>query len=108
MTFLLDLGIEKSDGELRFAIEAGGFGLKRVVARFHFTRARQIKVDGESFKFRRGESIRLFFSYRYTPERVCKILAQYGLEVCGQWIAKSGEEGVFLVRRSGVSAERRT
>jgi len=106
MTFLFDLGIEKSDGELRFAIEAGGFGLKRVVARFHFTRARQIKVDGESFKFRRGESIRLFFSYRYTPERVCNILARHKLEVCGQWIAKSGEEGVFLVRRSGVSAER--
>jgi uncharacterized SAM-dependent methyltransferase len=107
MTFLLDLGIEKSDGELRFSIEAGGFGLKRVVARFHFTRARQIKVDGESFKFRRGESIRLFFSYRYTPERVCKILARHKLEVWSQWIAKSGEEGVFLVHRSGVSAERR-
>ena len=60
MMFLLDLGVEKSDGELRFAIETGGFGLKRVVARFHFSRARQIKLDGESFKFRRGESIRLF------------------------------------------------
>ena len=108
MTFLLDLGIEKSDGELRFAIEDGRFDLKRVVARFHFSRARRIKADGDSFNFRRGESIRLFFSYRYTPERVCKILAGHGLEVCGQWIVKSGEEGVFLVRRSGVSAERRT
>ena len=108
MTFLLDLGIEKSDGELRFAIEAGGLGLKRVVARFHFTRARQIELGGESFKFRRGESIRLFFSYRYTPERVWKILANHGLEICGQWIAKSQEEGVFLVRRGGVSAGRHT
>ena len=99
MTFLLDLGIEKSDGELRFAIEEGGSGLKRVVARFHFTRARQIKIDDESFKFRRAESIRLFFSYRYTPERVCKMLAEYDLGVCGQWIAKSEEEGVFLCRR---------
>jgi uncharacterized SAM-dependent methyltransferase len=98
MTFLLDLGVEKKDGELHFAIEDGGFDLKRVVARFSFSRARQINVDDESFKFRRGESIRLFFSYRYTPERVCKILAGYGLEVCGQWIAKSGEEGVFLCR----------
>jgi uncharacterized SAM-dependent methyltransferase len=99
MTFPLDLGIEKSDGELRFTIESGDFDLKRVVARFHFSRARQIKVDGESFKFRRGESIRLFFSYRYTPERVCKILAGHGLKVCGQWITKSEEEGVFLCRR---------
>ena len=99
MTFLLDLGIEKSAGELRFAIEDGGFGLKRVVARFHFSRARQIELDGEGFKFRRGDSIRLFFSYRYTPDRVVKTLAGRGLEVCGQWIAKSEEEGVFLCRR---------
>jgi uncharacterized SAM-dependent methyltransferase len=108
MTFLLDLGIEKSGGELRFAIEDGGFGLKRVVARFHFSRARQIEVDGEGFRFRRGDSIRLFFSYRYTPERVCKMLAGYDLQVCDQWITKSQEEGVFLLRRSGVSAGRRT
>jgi uncharacterized SAM-dependent methyltransferase len=100
MTFLHDLGIEKSDGELRFAIEDGGSNLKRVVARFHFSRARQIKVDNKTFKFRRGASIRLFFSYRYAPERVCKMLAGYDLEVCGQWIAKSEEEGVFLCRKT--------
>ena len=65
-------------------------------------------MDGEGFRFRRGDSIRLFFSYRYTPERVCKMLAGYDLQVCDQWITKSQEEGVFLLRRSGVSAERRT
>jgi len=48
-----------------------------------------------------------FFSYRYTPEHVRKVLGRCGLEVCDQWIAKSEEEGVFLVRRSGVSEERR-
>jgi uncharacterized SAM-dependent methyltransferase len=48
------------------------------------------------FIFRRGEKIRLFFSCRYTPERVWKVLAAHRLEVCEQWIAKSGEEGVFL------------
>jgi uncharacterized SAM-dependent methyltransferase len=99
MVFLLDLGIEKRDGKLKFEIEGGGSGLKRIVARFHFSRARQIKAGGKSFKFRRGESIRLFFSYRYTPERVRKVLAKFGLNVCGQWIAKSQEEGVFLCRR---------
>ncbi len=98
MTFLLDLGAGKKDGELRFAVEDGGFGLKRVVARFYFTRARQIKIDDERFKFRRGESIQLFFSYRYTPQRTQTILAKYGLKVCGQWTTKSQEEGVFLCR----------
>jgi hypothetical protein len=48
--------------------------------------------------FKPSEKIRLFFSYRYTPEHVRKILADYGLEVCEQWIAPSEEEGVFLCR----------
>lgn len=107
MTFLLDLGVERSDGELRFKIEAGGGGLKRIVARFHFTRARRIQIEAEKFEFRRGGSIRLFFSYRYTPGRIRQQFGRHGLEVLDQWITESGEEGVFLLRRSGVSAEQR-
>jgi len=99
MTFLLDLGIEKTDGEMRFEIKAGGLNLKRVVANFHFKCARQIKMDAAVFNFKSGETIRLFFSYRYTPERVRQTLARHKLEVCGQWIANSEEEGVFLCRR---------
>jgi uncharacterized SAM-dependent methyltransferase len=98
-TFLLDLGIERRDGELRFEITPGGFGLKRFVANFHFTRARKIGIEGAAFSFKRGDTIRLFFSYRHTPERVQNILARSGLRICGQWIAQSSEEGVFLCRR---------
>jgi hypothetical protein len=75
-----------------------GDELKRIVAGFHFTRARRIEVDGERYDFRTGETIRLFFSYRYTPEHVRKVLARFGLEVCNQWITSSEEEGVFLCR----------
>jgi hypothetical protein len=96
--FLFDLGAEPRDGKLRFSIETGGLGLKRVVARFHFQHARRIKVGGREFSFARGESIRLFFSYRYTPARAAKLLLHHGLEVCNQWLAASGEEGVFLCR----------
>jgi uncharacterized SAM-dependent methyltransferase len=100
MTFLLDLGVEHNDGKLRFKIEDDRTnGLKRIVAGFHFTQARRIGVDDETFDFHAGETIRLFFSCRYTPERVRKVLARYGLEVCDQWIARSEEEGVFLVER---------
>lgn len=99
MTFLLDLGIEKRDGELRFAIESGNFDLKRIVAKFHFKQARRIEIEDRAFAFKKGEAVRLFFSNRYTPERACKILAGQKLEVCEQWIAKSEEEGVFLCRR---------
>src|SRR5581483_445896 len=55
MTFLLDLGIEKRDGEMKFEIAIGGFGLKRFVANFQFKRARQIEVENEIFKFKAGE-----------------------------------------------------
>ncbi len=82
LTFLLDLGIERGDGRLKFAIETGGGGLKRIVARFHFTRTARIAIESERFEFRRGESIRLFFSYRYTPALVRKMLERLGLEVC--------------------------
>jgi L-histidine N-alpha-methyltransferase len=99
MTFLLDLGVEKNDGKLKFTIEAGGFGLKRIVARFHFTRARRIEIESERLEFRADDSIRVFFSSRYTLELVAKILARHKLEVCEEWIAKSEEEGVFLCRR---------
>ena len=99
LTFLSDLGVEARDGDMRFKIETGGLGLQRVVARFHFRRAKKIRVDGQEFSFARGESIQLFFSYRYTPVLVRQILQRHGLEVSGEWISKSEEEGVFLCRR---------
>jgi uncharacterized SAM-dependent methyltransferase len=101
LTFLLDLGVERGDGELRFSIEdePAGSGLKRVVARFGFRMARTLAIEGEHFEFRPGEDIRLFFSYRYTPERVRAQLARSALHVSDGWITPSGEEGVFLVRR---------
>ena len=103
MTFLLDLGVGQGDGELRFVIEddSAGSGLKRIAAYFHFVRARQIKVDEELFEFRAGESIRLFFSYRHTPENISALLGGHGLKVLDQWVAKSEEEGVFLCQRVG-------
>lgn len=98
LTVLLDLGIEKNDGELRFGIENKN-GLKRIVASFHFKRPRHVEIENDVFAFKRGEAIRLFFSYRYTPERVRKALSAHKLEVCEQWIAASDEEGVFLCRK---------
>ena len=102
MAFLLDMGIEQGDGELRFTIEndPDGHDLKRVAANFHFTRAREIRVDSERFKFRAGHVVRLFFSYRYTLERAKRILAAHGIEVLDSWITKSEEEGVFLCQQN--------
>ncbi len=100
MTFLFDLGVERRDGKLQFEIEDGRFGSKRIVARFHFRRPRRMEIESQVFRFTNGDTIQLFFSYRYTPDRVRNLLARYRLEVRDQWIAKSGEEGVFLCHKS--------
>jgi uncharacterized SAM-dependent methyltransferase len=100
MTFLIDLGIERNNGKLRFKIETdSASGLKRIVAGFHFRRPCRIEVENEAFGFRAGEAIRLFFSYRYTPGRVRALLGRHSLDVCERWMTKSEEEGVFLCRK---------
>jgi uncharacterized SAM-dependent methyltransferase len=101
MTFLQDLGVEKDDGELRFRIEndLAGSDLKRVVANFHFAKQRKFQVGQEMFAFQPGESIRLFFSYRHTPALVRSLLAAHGLQVLEEWITRSEEEGVFLIKK---------
>jgi L-histidine N-alpha-methyltransferase len=102
MTFLSDLGVERTDGKMGFSIEdlSKSFHLKRIVAHFQFERDRAIQLDSEDFKFTTNDSIRLFFSYRHTPSLVRNLLAQYGMTVEDQWITPSEEEGVFLVRKS--------
>jgi hypothetical protein len=100
LTFLFDLGVEKNDGRLRFVIEDGPTGLKRVAAYFRFARRRTLAVDDQEFKFQSGESIRLFFSYRHTPARVRDLLARHSLKVLDQWITQSEEEGIFLSCRN--------
>jgi L-histidine Nalpha-methyltransferase len=99
LTFLLDLGVEKSDGELRFEIETKG-GLKRIAANFQFKRTRRIEIEDNAFTFKASDKIRLFFSYRYTPELVHKVLAAHKLRIHEEWIAESEEEGVFLCRKT--------
>jgi uncharacterized SAM-dependent methyltransferase len=102
MTFLLDVGVEANDGELRFVVEddQGGSGLKRIAAYFQFVRPREIQVDAQRFPFAAGESIRLFFSWRHTPALARRLLGEHGLRVLDQWITESEEEGVFLVSRA--------
>jgi hypothetical protein len=101
LTFLTDLGVERADGALRFGIEDGREGLKRIVADFHFARARRISVDEETIEFRPGESVRLFYSYRHTPKLAESLLRAHDLQVLDRWITKSGEEGVFLCQKNG-------
>jgi len=100
LTFLLDLGVERGDGELRFEIETDpDSALQRVTGNFYFTRPRRVEIEAETFDFEAGAVVRLFFSYRYTPDRVRSALDRHGLNVREQWLTQSGEEGVFWCRK---------
>jgi uncharacterized SAM-dependent methyltransferase len=98
-TFLFDLGCAAEDGAVRFAVEDSAAGLKRVAADFHFARRRALTVHGERFEFGAGDKLRLFYSYRHTPDRIRALLKRHQLETREQWVAPSGEEGVFLCQR---------
>jgi uncharacterized SAM-dependent methyltransferase len=100
-TFLHDLGVDPDDGQMEFSIEDSPAGLKRIVVDFHFKKGRILKIEHEMFGFHTGTKIRLFFSCRYTPGRIKSLLAEHKLSILNQWIASSGEEGVFLCGRAG-------
>ncbi len=100
LSFLLDVGFERGDGAIRFGIEDGEAGWKRIVADYEVAREREFGLHGERFVFRKGEAIRLFFSYRHTVSQVEALAGRSGLEIEGRWLAASEEEGVFLCRRS--------
>jgi hypothetical protein len=99
LTFLLDLGLERGDGEVRYAIETDAQGCKRIVARFHFMRDCVVTSDGERFDFRAGANLRLFFSCRYTPTNLEPLLNRHGFAIQSRWITRSEEEGVWLCRK---------
>ena len=98
LVFLRDLGVEIEHGKLNFVIEetASARNLKRVAAYYQFGRHCSISVDAERFEFSSGDTLRIFFSYRHTPNSVEALLAQHGLRVLDRWITDSEEEGVFL------------
>jgi uncharacterized SAM-dependent methyltransferase len=96
--FLEDLGAEPGDGVLDFSIEEAA-GLLRIAGDFRFTRERELVVHDEHFAFHPGQVVRLFFSYRHTPAVVRQLLEAHRLEMVGQWITQSEEEGVFLCRK---------
>ena len=96
LTFLVDLGVDREDGSVRFSVEDSPSSLKRIVADFHFARQRKLSIYGERFEFHEGDKVRLFYSYRYTPTLIASLLSGFKLSILGQWITASGEEGVFL------------
>jgi uncharacterized SAM-dependent methyltransferase len=101
-TFLFELGVERTDGEIHFEIEAcpQSTGAKRVAAYYQFRARRVLEVGGERFDFQSEDAIRLFYSYRWTVNLIERLLGEYAIAVLDRWITRSGEEGVFLCTKA--------
>ncbi|HTG44355.1 MAG TPA: L-histidine N(alpha)-methyltransferase [Verrucomicrobiae bacterium] len=112
LLFLRDLGIEAEAGHIEWVIdEVAAQEAYRLVAWFHFDREVQLEAAGETFHFRFGEKLQLFFSHRYTPEGLTNILSQlragrtdrqngFGAPLLleNSWRTASGEEGLYHLR----------
>ncbi len=94
-----DLGIEIDPNDIAFAIAAcdDAPALKRIEATCVVPADAVIQLGAESISLQAGERLRLFFSCRYTSSVLANIMKPHGLRVAAEWLAPSGEEGVFLL-----------
>ena len=98
MTLLEEVGTADGAGELRFGVEPGSYSaeLRRVVARFRFTKDSRLRILDQTFRYSKGADLRLFFSYRYSGEQIQKLFTRFEIRSLDSWITDHGEEGVFL------------
>jgi uncharacterized SAM-dependent methyltransferase len=62
----------------------------------------QFSWEGAPFQAHAGNTLRLFFSLRYTPPRLAQLLKRYGLSLGPGHITPCGQEGVWRVARRGL------
>jgi L-histidine Nalpha-methyltransferase len=94
---LTELGFKREDGELRFGVEEAEEipGLWRIVGDLVLQRTAAVAAGQERFTFDRGDTLRVFFSYRYTPALCAEFLKAAGLAGNKPSLSASGEEGLF-------------
>lgn len=100
-----DLGIEAAPEDIRFDIAPcpNTPEIKRIEATLTPRNNTTLNVAGETVQIRGGDSIRLFYSCRCTPDLLAEQLQRHELQISRDWISSSGEEGVLLVERYGRS-----
>jgi hypothetical protein len=78
-------------------------GIAGFVARATWLRDERLEFEGEAFEVREGDSLRLFFSLRYTPARLAQLARLSGLALAEGAVTACGQEGVWRVERAGDS-----
>jgi uncharacterized SAM-dependent methyltransferase len=100
---LLDsLGFAGSD--LRLSVQARprreGGEIWRIQADAHILQNVQLMLYEESFDFREGDVLEVFFSNRFTPAALPQLLGNAGFAVKQEWLLDSQEEGIYLCQHS--------
>ncbi len=103
LALVRDLGLPRDPRHLRFEMRAspGSSSLKRVEAIWTFPRAAALEVEGRVLRFRRGQTLRLFFSNRHTPALLRDFLLRLGIPRPQTWRNASGEEAIMIGRVGG-------
>jgi hypothetical protein len=95
---LLDWGLETRLSTPRFHLRwfenVLGFSLES-----EWLSETKLEWENAPFHARAGETLRLFFSLRYTPERLNKALRQFGLTLGSGFVTPCGQEGVWQVAK---------
>lgn len=102
-TGLLDsLGFPASD--LRLSVTARPLRedgqIWRVQAEVRLLKDMAIRLYEESFDFREGEALEIFFSNRFTTTVMPQILISAGFSLRNSWVLDSQEEGIYLCQIS--------
>lgn len=103
-TFLEQGGVLPADGEMTFHVEAHPTeeGIRRVVARWRFSRSCRLQVTTGAIDFAAGDELELFTSARFQNPGVVKQLRRHGLEIEASWLAPDSEEGLYLCRSASA------
>jgi len=99
---LADHGFEPGDGKITFSVEpaTGLPGLLQIVAQFRLEKTRTIELAGSAITFSPGESLRLFFSNRYTPALLRRVFELSNLKILNEWVSAEGDEGIIASEMS--------
>jgi L-histidine N-alpha-methyltransferase len=84
--------------QYRMRIETVG-NLKRFRADVRWKSNGTVLWKKRRLRVRAGETLRLFFSWRHTPERLRSLLLPYGLVLGKGFLNPSREEGVWIVHK---------
>lgn len=95
---LLDWGLRSRLGEIEF-VETQLQGVDALVARAAWKRDEEFGWEGRTYRSRRGEWLRIFFTIRYKLQDFVEVLEGYGLVTERSWEGAGGKEGLSLLRR---------